>query len=140
MLDLFGETNTRPECAGLSKRLLNAAHGFAEFWAAWPAGIRKVAKKQCLDKWARFECCTEASHIVQHVEWMKGQEAWLKDAGRFIPAPLVYLNQRRWEGWEPEPERPKRPTALDEIKSHQGVKPSAEMLARMAAIRKGSGS
>lgn len=136
MLDLFGDSNTTPQCAGLKNRLLNAAHGFNEFWDAWPRNNRKVAKKQCLDKWARFECANEATLIVQHVEWMKGQPDWQKDAGAFIPAPMVYLNQRRWEGWEPPVERPKRPTALDEIKAHQGVAPSEEIRARLAELRR----
>lgn len=136
MLDLFGDMNTTPSCAGLKNRVKNAAHGFNEFWEAWPSHTRKVAKKQCLDKWARFECADEATLIVQHVNWMKTQDDWLKDSGKFIPAPMVYLNQRRWDGWEPPKESPKRPTALDEIKAHQGVAPNAEIRAKLAELRR----
>jgi len=31
---------------------------------------------------------------------MKTTDAWRKDNGAFIPAPLVYLNQQRWDGAE----------------------------------------
>jgi len=134
MFDLFGDTVTQPECAGLKTKTYNAAQGFAEFWEAWPAHMRKVAKKQCLNKWAIEECALDAALIVKHVEWMKGQEAWLKDAGKFIPAPMVYLNQRRWDGWKPEPERPKKPTALDEIKAHKAAPIPPEIRARMASL------
>lgn len=125
-MDLFGDTNTQPKCAGLGRRLINAAHGFLDFWQAYPAGPRKVAKKQCLDKWARYECADHAAHILAHVQWMKTQPDWLKDNGAFVCAPMVYLNQRRWEDWTPEPERPKKPDALEIIKAHQGAAPSDE--------------
>lgn len=29
---------------------------------------------------------------------MKSSDEWRRDGGQFVPAPLVYLNQRRWEG------------------------------------------
>jgi hypothetical protein len=38
---------------------------------------------------------------------MKTTEQWRKDNGAFIPAPLVYLNQQRWDGAEiPEMKKP----------------------------------
>jgi hypothetical protein len=96
MRDLFGDEITSP--TGRCAPLLNAAHGFAEFWASWPRGTRKVAKQQCLNKWAKYGCAENATLIIQHVEAMKRSQDWLKDNGAFIPAPLVYLNQRRWDG------------------------------------------
>jgi hypothetical protein len=135
MMDLFGDTITQPECAGLKRRLLNAAHGFPEFWKAYPPGPRKVAKKQCLDKWARLECAEQASHILAHVEWMKTQPDWTKDGGAFICAPLVYLNQQRWEGWEPPPVVPKKPDALAEIKAHKGAPMPENVRAKLDELR-----
>ncbi len=35
-----------------------------------------------------------------HIEHLKAGDEWKRDNGRFIVAPLVYLNQRRWEGVE----------------------------------------
>lgn len=136
MMDLFGDQNTQPHCAGLSRRTLNAAHGFPEFWKVYPAGPRKVAKQQCLDKWAKLECADQASHIVAHVEWMKAQPDWLKDAGNFICAPLVYLNQRRWDDWTPPPVGvQKKPTALDEIKAHKGAPIPSSVREKMNQLR-----
>ena len=37
---------------------------------------------------------------IKHVIWMKTTDAWKKQNGEFIPAPLVYINQMRWDGAE----------------------------------------
>lgn len=122
-MDLFGDNITQPTMTqSLQKSLINRAYGFAEWWKAWPGGPRKVAKQQCLDKWARFECAETASHILAHTEWLKTQDCWLKDNGAFICAPLTYLNQQRWSDWTPEPERPKKLDILAELKAHKGSK------------------
>lgn len=123
MFDLFGDTISTPAPSTTRMTsLLNASHGFIDWWLTYPSNSRKVAKQQCLDKWARYECASSASHILAHTQWMKTQPDWMKDNGAFICAPLVYLNQRRWEDWQPEPERPKSPDALAEILAHKGTK------------------
>ena len=73
---------------------------FEAFWAAWPKSIRKGGKSVCLARWKKglYDGC--ADQIVKHVEWMKTTDQWRKDNGAFIPAPLVYLNQQRWDGAE----------------------------------------
>lgn len=98
MIDLFGDDVTAPQCAVPRRRQDNAAEGFQEFWAAWPRGPRKVAKQQCLNKWARLGCSEISARIIAHVEQMKRSNDWTKEGGAFIPAPMVYLNQSRWEG------------------------------------------
>ena len=140
MTDLFGHTNTAPSVsAPLRRSLINLAHGFPEFWQAWPSGPRKVAKKQCLDKWARYECAYAATLIVQHVEWMKAQDEWLRDNGRFICAPLVYLNQQRWDGWTPVavPTRPAIDPALAKLDedAKRAAPPPAEIREKMAQLK-----
>ena len=72
--------------------------GFDRFWSAWPKSTRKGAKTSCKARWAKgyYETC--ADQIIKHVEWMKTTDQWRKDGGVFIPAPLVYLNQQRWDG------------------------------------------
>jgi hypothetical protein len=78
--------------------------GFDKFWSAYPRTPRKGAKSECKKKWVKFYCETQADQIIKHIEWMKTTEQWLKSDGAFIPAPLVYLNQQRWDGAEiPEP-------------------------------------
>lgn len=71
--------------------------GFDAFWKAWPANSRKVGKRQCLAKWVGRKCAEHADAIVAHVEAMKKTEKWREDGGRFIPLPMTYLNQDRWE-------------------------------------------
>jgi len=137
MTDLFGHTNTSPTVsAPLRKSLINLAHGFDAFWTSWPGGPRKTSKKKCLDKWARHECAYSATLIVQHVEWMKTQPDWLKDNGAFIPQPLTYLNQQRWDGWEPVQARPQVDPALAKIKADSAlaVPPPAAIRAAMAQV------
>ena len=74
--------------------------GFVEFWKTWPSGDRKQAKGKCLEVWkkARFE--TVAALVMAHVSSLKNSSSWTKSGGEFIPAPLVYLNKRSWEGAE----------------------------------------
>jgi hypothetical protein len=74
--------------------------GFARFWAAWPKHFRKEARGECLKAWNKAGAEQIADAIVAHVERKKQSQAWLKQGGEFIPAPLVYLNKRRWEGAE----------------------------------------
>lgn len=103
MTDLFGQTITSPQVKVKSDT--NRMEGFSQFWSSWPAGPRKVAKQQCVNKWAKFDCAESWAHIVAHVEWMKTQQDWVKDQGLFIPQPLTYLNQQRWVDWEPPVKR-----------------------------------
>jgi len=73
---------------------------FEDFWNAWPKSVRKGGKSTCLAKWNKLKLDTQADHIIKHVTWMKTTDAWKKADGAFIPAPLVYINQMRWDGAE----------------------------------------
>lgn len=75
-------------------------NGFDRFWASWPKSDRKGGKATCLKVWTKNYNETQTELIVTHVEYMKQTDAWRKDNGAFIPAPLVYLNQQRWDGAE----------------------------------------
>lgn len=74
--------------------------GFASFWQIWPAGGRKGGKGKCLEVWLKAKLEPHAEQILAHVEALKLSAGWTKQSGEFIPAPLVYLNGRRWEGAE----------------------------------------
>ena len=74
--------------------------GFAEFWKTWPSNDRKQAKGKCLDAWKKARAERDAALILAHVESLKLSQSWRKNGGEFVPAPLVYLNNRRWEGAE----------------------------------------
>ena len=96
--------------------------GFEKFWKAWPASTRKGAKSECRKKWEKHYCETQTDQIIKHVEWLKTTEQWIKANGAFIPAPLVYLNQQRWDGAE-----------VPEIKPKETIDPA---LAKIEADRK----
>jgi uncharacterized protein YdaU (DUF1376 family) len=91
------KTKTTPITKEPPQPPMGEGDGFDKFWAAWPSHTRKAAEQQCRDKWAIRGCEEIADRIVQHVEALKASEGWRKDRGQFIPAPLVYLNQSRWE-------------------------------------------
>jgi hypothetical protein len=73
---------------------------FESFWKEWPSGPRKQSKGKCLDVWKKINADQSSGLILAHLEVVKTSDDWLKDNGRFVPAPMVYLNQRRWEGFE----------------------------------------
>jgi len=67
---------------------------FNEFWSFWPTSKRKVAKSTCEAKWLKLKLDTVADQILANVNALKGSEQWTTG---FEPAPLTYINQRRWE-------------------------------------------
>jgi uncharacterized protein YdaU (DUF1376 family) len=67
---------------------------FDEFWSTWPTSKRKVAKSTCEAKWLKLKLDTVADQIIASVNALKGSEQWTSG---FDPAPLTYINQRRWE-------------------------------------------
>lgn len=71
---------------------------FDEFWKAWPPSKRKVAKSVCEAKWAKQGLDALADQIIANVENLKGSDQWREG---FEPAPLTYINQRRWEDETP---------------------------------------
>lgn len=75
-----------------------AAESFERFWQVFP-GRRKSAKGECLKRWRKHKLHTQSSEIMRFVQGMK-QGDWAAGKEQFIPAPLVVINQRRWEGWE----------------------------------------
>lgn len=70
--------------------------GFAEFWQTWPPSERKGSKSKCLEVWQREHLAKQSREIIDHVSAMKKSRQW--SDSKFIPAPLVYLNQRKWDG------------------------------------------
>lgn len=77
-----------------SKAISSQATRFAAFWQVWPASKRKVGKAACEAKWKRHNLDAVADRIISHVCALKESEQWLTG---FEPAPMTYINQRRWE-------------------------------------------
>ena len=67
---------------------------FEEFWNNWPVSKRKVAKTACKAKWDRHALDPLVDEINAAVTRLKGSEQWVSG---FEPAPLTFINQRRWE-------------------------------------------
>lgn len=109
---------------------------FEDFWKVWPSNPRKGAKSKCKQVWIKSYCDTQADQIIKHVQWLKTTEQWLKSNGAFIPAPLVYLNQQRWDGAE-IPEIKRTETALEAIEESRrsSVPMPDEIRAKLAALR-----
>jgi len=72
---------------------------FDDFWKVWPSSKRKVARSECEKKWAKYDLDMVADRIIANVTALKKTEQWTSG---FDPAPLTYINQRRWEDEEPQ--------------------------------------
>jgi uncharacterized protein YdaU (DUF1376 family) len=67
---------------------------FDEFWNNWPTSKRKVAKSACKTKWERQALDPLTDKINAVVTRLKTSEQWISG---FEPAPITFLNQKRWE-------------------------------------------
>lgn len=67
---------------------------FSEFWSVYPKRVAKAAAKR---HWGRHKLDKLADQIIAAVKRYKTTEMWLKDKGKYIPNPLTFLNQGRWD-------------------------------------------
>ena len=88
------KANHNPKKIQIQNKNINTSSKFDEFWNAWPTSKRKVAKSECQKKWAKAGCDAVAEIIIAQVNALKVTEQWTTG---FEPAPLTYINQRRWE-------------------------------------------
>jgi len=90
--------NTNPKQIQIQKKNISSAKPttmrFNDFWSAWPSSKRKVARAECEKKWAKHDLDMVADIIIANVTKLKKTEQWTSG---FDPAPLTYINQRRWE-------------------------------------------
>lgn len=86
------------------KSVPNAVEWFEMFWKAYPATCpRKVDKKKCMAKYATLlkNAGQGADHLHEKIMaglglWVQS-EMWNNDGGKYIKAPLVWLNGSCWE-------------------------------------------
>lgn len=74
--------------------------GFLQFWSTWPAHDRKQAKSKCFESWKKARAERDTALVIAHVEQLKQSDSWRRDHGQYIPAPLAYLNGKKWDGVE----------------------------------------
>jgi len=68
---------------------------FDKFWKAWPRHHRKKSKGKCQHVWKKDKLEAKVDHVLAVLESMKAK--WLEDRNKYVPAPLVWLNQQRWD-------------------------------------------
>lgn len=82
-----------------SELLTQTDYYFNEFWNAYPTSKRKVDKKRCSIAFAQIEHIDQVfDDIMRGLEAWKQSKEWTEQNGQYIPAPLVFIHQRRWEG------------------------------------------
>ena len=94
--DTDTDNTPKPPAAGKPADVLP---GFAAFWATWPSSDRKQAKGKCLEVWKKAHAERDAALVLSHVEHLASSQAWTKESGQFVPAPLSYLRNKSWEGF-----------------------------------------
>lgn len=82
--------NGKPEAASESKFE-------SHFWNLYPSCKRKVNRAGCLKLWQSRNLDTEAEAIAQAVRRAAASADWTKENGEFIPMPITWLRQARWE-------------------------------------------
>lgn len=92
------DTDTDKNKEKISSGKPDIPDGFSSFWSEWPGTSRKVAKAKCLERWRKAGLEAIAGNIVAHVHREKAENQQWRDG--YEPAPMTYLNQRRWEDGE----------------------------------------
>jgi hypothetical protein len=70
---------------------------FPTFWEEYPPR-RKQDKQKCLAKFQKLEAEGLGAVIIADIIKRKSEHwDWKKEDGSFVPAPIVYLNNARWE-------------------------------------------
>lgn len=132
-----GEGRIEMSLSTLGETMSKGNAMFEQFWKAYPSTPRKGGKAKCKQVWDKTYCDTQAEQILKHINWLKTTEQWLKSNGAFIPAPLVYLNQQRWDGAE-VPEIKRTETALEAIEKSRAmsVPMPDDIRAKLQALRR----
>ena len=77
---------------------------FDAFWQAYPRKVGKDAARKAFDK--RKPDAALLALMLDAIAKQARSDAWLKDAGQFIPHPSTWLNEGRWMDEETEPAAP----------------------------------
>ena len=151
-LDYIGQ-NFRiltPHPVDNSNKKQQFSNNFSEFWKIYP---KKVGKIACWRKWRqlqKFDQLPEIKIIISAIEKQKTTDQWRQG---YIPNPLTWLNQGRWDDdittmngckkdernkrsygrpWIPEPDLPKE--ALEDLE--RGKEASRQLRLRKAEAAK----
>ncbi len=78
--------------------------GFDEFWSAYPKSKRKVNRDGCASIWKSKHLGKISSAVIAGVKQYATSRDATKDDGQWVPLPATWLNQRRWEVYQPAEE------------------------------------
>ena len=107
----YGEQGDLARRAGPDRERQREA--FERFWAAYP---RKIGRKGAAELFAKLPE-TLWPRLLEAVERQKGSEQWRREGGRYIPSPITWLSQERWDDLpEPEPNREALWTVADMVR------------------------
>ena len=77
---------------------------FSRFWSAYP---KKVGKKKAQESFAKLRPDDKTLQaMLASLEYQKQSDQWRRDGGQYIPHPVTWLNQRRWEDEDAQPPAP----------------------------------
>jgi hypothetical protein len=65
---------------------------FLSFLKEYP---NQTGKRTAFISWQKIK--PNLDLIIKALSWQKKTEQWTKENGKFVPMPVTYLNQRRWE-------------------------------------------
>ena len=71
---------------------------FAQFWAAYPRRVDKVAAARAFGKLTVSEDLLAT--MLAAIRRQQASDQWRKDGGKFVPYPATWLNGRRWQDEE----------------------------------------
>lgn len=74
--------------------LIHIPTDFLMFWNAYP---KKVGKDAALKQWKIKKSKPDIHYIIQKLTLQKQSYQWTKDNGQWIPNPITYINQGRWD-------------------------------------------
>lgn len=80
------KNNTKEEPTGL----------FLEFWKEYPP-TRKQDRDKCFKEWAKYSEIEQRAIYEDVLKRKTEHQDWIKEKQKFVPAPLVYLRNKRWE-------------------------------------------
>lgn len=71
--------------------------GFDRFWEAWPRSDRKAGRCECRKRWIKAGLESQADHVISVLDAFKASRGWTKDKGEYIPAPMAWINQGKYD-------------------------------------------
>lgn len=92
------DAETDADARGSKKKRVTSPESdalFDRFWAAYP---KKVGKAAVRKKWAKLNVSEQlVEKMIMSLNTQRQSAQWQRDGGQYIPNPLTWLNQERWE-------------------------------------------